>query len=377
MKIAVNTRFLLHGKLEGIGWFTYETLKRICTNHPEHEFFFFFDRKFDQDFIFSDNIKPIILYPPARHPYLWQIWFHHQLPRYLNKLQPNILLSTDGYLPLKTDIPCLPVIHDINFVHNPQDLPPLVAKYYNKYFPLYAKKAKRIATVSEYSKKDICNSFGIEQSKIDVVYNGVNTDYYPSTDKEIKETKEKYTQGYDYFIFIGAMHPRKNIPKLIDAFGIFRKQTKQKTKLILIGEAMFLTDSIKLAIESIGHLKEDIIFTGRLPTQEIRKLLGAATALTFVPYFEGFGIPILEAIHCNTPVICSNVTSMPEVAGNAALYVNPYKSSEIASAMIEIAQNKNSSAELQKHALVQKKLFSWEQTAERLWDSIIKCTEKQ
>jgi len=375
MKIAINTRFLLSGKLEGIGWFTYETLKRICENHPEHEFIFFFDRKYDSHFIFSNNIKPVIIYPPARHPFLWQIWFHWQLPRYLNKYKPDIFLSTDGYLPLKTDVPCLPVIHDINFVHNPQDLPTLVAKYYNKFFPLYAKKAKRIATVSEYSKKDICATFGIEEAKVDVVYNGVNPTFHPSKEDEKKAIKEKHTNGKDYFVFVGAMHPRKNIPRLIEAFYQYKLKTKSATKLVLIGEAMFLIDSIKSALRINENLKEEIIFTGRLATEEIRKLLGGALALTFVPYFEGFGIPILEAIQCNTPVICSNVTSMPEVAGGAALYVDPYDPHSIATAMEEITMNKDLLNILQKQADKQKKLFRWDLTAEKLWSSILKCME--
>lgn len=152
MKIAVNTRLLVKNKLEGIGWFSYETLKRITTQHPEHEFYFIFDRKHSDDFIFSDNVTPIELFPQARHPFLYYLWFEFSMPRLLKKLKPDLFLSPDGYLSLKSKIKSLVVFHDLNFEHYPEDIPWLERKNYKYFFPRYAKKADRIATVSEYSK---------------------------------------------------------------------------------------------------------------------------------------------------------------------------------------------------------------------------------
>ena len=123
MKIAVNTRLLLKGKLEGIGWYTYETLKRIVEQHPEHDFYFLFDRAYDESFIFSKNVKPIILYPQARHPFLFWIWFEISVYRFLKNNNIDIFVSPDGYLSLRTKIPSLAVIHDLNFEHYPHDLP--------------------------------------------------------------------------------------------------------------------------------------------------------------------------------------------------------------------------------------------------------------
>ncbi|MDD4107394.1 MAG: glycosyltransferase, partial [Prolixibacteraceae bacterium] len=155
MVIAVNTRLLLKGKLEGIGWFTFETLKRMTVRHPEHRYIFIFDRPYSEDFIFSDNIIPVVVFPPTRHPVLWYIWFEFQIPRVLKRYGADIFLSPDGYLSLRTKVPQLAVIHDINLVHRPADLPWLKAEYYNFFFPRFAEKAKRIATVSSYSKEDI------------------------------------------------------------------------------------------------------------------------------------------------------------------------------------------------------------------------------
>ena len=137
MLIAVNTRLLLKDKLEGIGWFTYESLKRITKNHPEHNFLFLFDRPFSEEFIFSDNIIPIVVGPQARHPLLWYWWFEQSLPKIFHKHEPDLFLSPDGFLSLSYAAPAgtkqckqLAVIHDLNFEYYPQDFPFLARKYF-------------------------------------------------------------------------------------------------------------------------------------------------------------------------------------------------------------------------------------------------------
>ena len=193
MKILVNTRLLLKDKLEGIGWFSYETLKRITQQHPEHEFIFAFDRPFDQEFIFSDNITPIILKPQARHPVLFYLWFEHAITKALKTSNADIFLSPDGFLSLSAKTKSIGVIHDINFEHYPKDLPWIITKYYQHYFPKFAQKADRIATVSEFSKLDICEKYNINPEKIDVVFNGASEIFKPIDEKEKQEIKKKYS----------------------------------------------------------------------------------------------------------------------------------------------------------------------------------------
>ena len=157
MRIAINTRFLISSKMEGFGWYTLEIVKRIVENNPEHEFLLFFDRKYDKKFIFAENVKPIILSPQARHPFLFYIWFEFSIRNALKKYNADIFLSPDGYLSLGSTVKQISVIHDINFEHNPKDLPWLMQKYLRFFFPKFARKAEHILTVSEYSKKDICS----------------------------------------------------------------------------------------------------------------------------------------------------------------------------------------------------------------------------
>lgn len=369
MRIAVNTRLLLKGKLEGIGWFTFETLQRITRENPEHEFIFIFDRPYNPDYIFSENVKAVVAGPQARHPFLFYIWFDFVIPRVLKKHKADIFVSPDGYLSRRTKVPQLAVIHDINFVHRPDDLPWLIAKYYNYFFPKFARIAKRIATVSFYSKEDITRSFKIDYDKIDVVYDGINQIYEPLEAETKQKIKEKYAGGDEYFLFVGALHPRKNVSGLLKAFDGYKLETNAKTKLVIVGGEMHKTGDIFETYDSL-RFKDDVVFTGRVSTEELRDIFGAALALTFVPFFEGFGIPVVEAMSAGVPVICSNTTSIPEVGGNAVLYADPMKIGQITDAMIQLAGNEELRKSLIEKGFKQKDKFSWDQTAGLLWASI-------
>lgn len=363
------------GKLDGIGWFTYETLRRITRDHPDTHFYFLFDRKYAEDVVFSDNVTPVILSPPTRHPFLWYIWLEWRVRRVLRRLKPDLFLSTDGFLPLKTDTPCVNVIHDINFEHRPQDLPFLVRKYYRYFFPRFARKATRLVTVSEYSRRDIINNYDVDEDRVDLAYNGVNEMYRPIDAEEAIEVRNNFTQGCPYFVFVGSLHPRKNIVNLLKAFQLFKDENKGNYKLVLVGEKFFLTGDMESQLERMPN-KKDVIFTGRLSPSELHQVLGAAWAMTFVPYFEGFGIPLVEAMRCHIPVIASKVTSLPEIAGDAALYVSPESPGSIKDAMIRMVREKGIGEDLVEKGRLRSKLFNWDFTAKCLWDSMQKVMEE-
>ena len=371
MIIAVNTRLLIKHKLEGIGWFSFETLKRITQQHPEHEFIFIFDRKFDKDFIFSKNIKPIVIGPPARHPFLFYLWFEFSVTKILKQIKPDIFLSPDGYLSLRTKIPSLAIIHDLNFEHYPEDLPWLVKKYYKYYFPKFAKKAKRIGTVSEFSKSDIIKQYSIPKEKIDVIFNGANENFKAPTELIKQETLKIYSKGKPYFIFVGSLHPRKNLSNLFKAFDKFKQTDNSEIKLLIAGEKKWWTQDIENAYKQM-KFADDVIFIGRVSEEKLANIIGSALAMTFVSYFEGFGIPIVEAFYCETPVIASNVTSLPEVAGDAALFIDPFSVDSISDAMQKIATDENLRKDLIKKGKIRKQEFSWQKSADLLWKSIEK-----
>lgn len=369
--IAVNTRFLIKNKLEGIGLFTYESLKRITCAHPEIDFYFLFDRKFDNGFLFAENVKPVVLFPPARHPFLWWWWFEISVANFLRKTKPDLFLSCDGYACLKSETPQVLVMHDLAFEHFPQYVSPFTAKYYKHFMPRFAQKAKRIATVSEFSKKDISERYKISPEKIDVVYNGAKEVYKPVDDVVKAKVKAKYTEGKNYFICVSSIHPRKNIKKLLLAFEKFKAEIGSDFQLLLVGRKAWNFSEVE-EVHAQMKFKNDVKLLGHIAPDELGEIVASAFAMVYVSLFEGFGIPIVEAMSCHVPVITSSVSSMPEAAGDAALLVNPDSIDEISSAMKKITEDAELRNSIIEKGKTQIKKFSWDLTSEKLWA----CCEK-
>jgi len=372
MRIAVNTRLLIKGKLEGIGWFTYQTLERIVKNHPEHEFIFFFDRPYDPSFVFAPNVKPVVVHPQARHPLLFYIWFEWSLPFLLRKYKVDLFLSQDGYLSLSTKVPTCLVIHDLAFEHYPKHFTLSHLFYWRHYSPLFARKAKRIATVSTFSKNDIAEHYGIDPDHIDVVYNGAHTEYRPLGWDEREAVKKQYADGCEYFVFAGALHPRKNIVNLLKAFVAFKKRQRSNMKLVIVGRFAWKYDEVEEMKDEM-LFKDDVKWVGYMNVDELSKVIGGAYALVYASLFEGFGIPILEALQCDVPAVVSNTSSMPEVAGNAALLVDPNDVDDIAAKMELIYKDEALRSRLVAAAREQVKKFSWDKTTAALWECMMKC----
>jgi len=375
VRIAVNTQHLLKDKLEGIGWFAHESLSRIVKAHPEHEFIFIFDRTWDDLFLYGENVIPVSTRIPSRHPFLWFWHYEMDVPRILKKYKPDLFFSPDGWISLATSIPTVDTIHDINFIHRPGDLPFLVRNYYNYYFPKFAHRAKRIITVSEFSKSDLVKTFRLDPSKIDVAYNGCN-ELYCGISSEVKASvQRRFTGGLPYFIHVGSQNPRKNILGLLDAFELFRRSGKTPYKLMLAGESMWRESSVEKKLEGM-QFKDDVVFTGRISTEVMQLVLSSSEALVMPSFFEGFGIPVVEAMYCDVPVICSNVTSLPEVAGKAAYLVDPFNIQSIVDALVEVSTDEKLREKLIAEGQVQRQKFSWDHTASAVWSTIEKALEK-
>jgi glycosyltransferase involved in cell wall biosynthesis len=375
MKIAVNTRLLLSGRLEGIGRFTDEILRRLVIQHPEVTFYFLFDRPYDPSFVYGPNVKPVVLGPPTRHPLLWYLWFEWRVPRWIAKNEVDLFLSPDGYGILHPSVPVLPVIHDLNFEHQPENLPPLTRWYYRTFFPKFAESATRVATVSTYSKNDIAKLYPIPAERIDVVYNAASEGFDPISPTEIAVQRTKWANGQPYLIYVGALNPRKNIPTMLRAFDRYLRVNGTGIKFLITGEEMYLTPDMKEAFEHMEHPNE-VVFTGRLEAGELHHAVGGALALLLVSNFEGFGIPLVEAMKAGVPVIASNCTSLPEVVGDAGLLVEPSDEAQIAAAIHRMVSDEAFRATCIKAGFEQHKKFNWDRSSEALWHSIEACVKQ-
>ncbi len=372
MRIAINTRFLLKDRLEGIGLFTHEVAKGLVAQHPEFEFIFFFDRPFDRDFVLSKNVTPIVLFPPARHPLLFVWWFEWSVRRALKKHRIDVFLSPDNFMSLSTDVRTVLVTHDLAHVHYPRQVSLFQRLYYQFFTKRFNQRASRIVAVSEFTKADLVKQYGIAPAKISVSGNGCREMFSPLQMAEKMDARDAFSEGKPYFYYIGAVHPRKNVHRLIAAFDQFKTTTGASHKLLIAGRFAWQAGEVKSAFEVAKH-QSDIRFLGYVTDADSSQLMGAAAALVYVSLFEGFGVPLLEAMHAEVPIVTSNVSSLPEVAGEAALLVAPTKVEEIAEAMRRISEDEHLCNKLVANGRVQRTKFNWQRATDVVYEGLLNC----
>ena len=372
MKIGVNTRFLLsHRALEGVGRYTYEIMKRMVNSHPEHQFYFFFDRPYDKEFLFAKNVIPIVLSPPARHPLLFIIWFEWSIKNALKKYEIDVFLSFDGFLSLRSKLPQVLIVHDIAYAHFPEYLPYKHRKYYEYFMPKFLQKASKLLTVSQFVKDDILDKFpALENKEISVAYNAL-----PSHFNNKASIDHAYIEN-PYFIVPGSIHPRKNTLNILKAFKAFINETKLDFKIVFVGRFMWQPSEELSCLWKEMAVSKLLVHEEEAEDQDMVNWISYSNALIYVSIFEGFGIPVLEGFECKVPVICSNNTSINEVAADAAYKVNPTSVEAIKNAMVAII----SQEELRQH-LIEKgtqrvKDFNWHESMNIIFSKIEEAASK-
>ena len=375
LHIAVNTRFLLPGgHLEGIGRFTFETLRCLVAQHPELTFHFLFDRGFDPRYLFGANVVPHVLLPPARHPFLYVAWFEGAVALWLARHRPAAFLSPDGFTTLNTRVPRVTVLHDLAFEHFPLDVDLLTRRYYQLFTPRFARASAQLVAVSEATKADIEQTYGIVPAKISVAYNAPADWFRPLPETAQVGIRQQFSQGQPYFLFVGALQPRKNLANLLRAFDQFKASpSSAEAQLLIVGRKAWKAGPILDAYQQMRH-PSAVHFTGRVSDEELAGLYATALATVYVPYFEGFGIPIVEAQASGCPVLTSSVSSMPEVAGaDGALLADPLDVASIAAGLARLWLEPALRRQLVARGHENLGRFSWARSAEVLWQALEKA----
>ena len=375
MHVAVTARFLLPGgQLEGLGRFTFETLQCLVQQQPHCTFHLLFDRPYDARYLLGPNVVAHVLPPPVRHPLLAVAWYEGAVAYWLRRHRPAALLSPENFSVLNTRVPRAVVVHDLAYRHRPQDVGALWGRYYNYFLPRVARAAQCLVAVSDTTRQDLARQHGLDPGRILLAYNAPARHFAPQPPARQAATREQFSQGQPYFLYVGALQPRKNLLHLLQAFGLFKAAggaAVADVQLLLAGRAAWQTGPIFTTYQALpAEVQAAVHFTGRVSELELADLYAAALATTYVPFLEGFGIPVVEAQASGCPVLTSSVSSLPEVAGEAAIFCDPYSPTAIADGLARLAGDPALRQHLAAAGLANVQRFSWERSAEVLWQAL-------
>lgn len=302
-------------------------------------------------------------------------WFHDVLYRMISNFIPipyslffrknnDLTMFFNYVIPPGVKGKKVTIIHDMAYKACPETVRKKTKCMLNLALKKSCKRADKIITVSEFSKQEIIHYLHIEDNKIIVMPNGVDFNlYHPNySADEINIVLAKYKISTRYFLYLGTLEPRKNITRLIEAYAKLKEEIFPIPKLVLAGGKGWMYDSIFETVERL-KLKDDVIFTGYVMEKEIPILMKGAEAFLFPSIYEGFGMPPLEAMACGAPVLVSNVSSLPEVVGDAGVYVEPYSVQSIKEGMALLLSDEELKNKLAEKGLERARLFTWERSA--------------
>jgi glycosyltransferase involved in cell wall biosynthesis len=291
-----------------------------------------------------------------------RLWTHLRLSWEMARQPPDVLFVPAHVLPLVHPRSSVATVHDLGYLYYP-GAHRLLDRFYLDLSTRYnARAASRVITLSQATRNDLVRHYGIEPDKITVVYPGCDETMEPVGNESLVErVKVRYGIQGNYILYVGTLQPRKNLGRLLEAYAMMRKRD-ETPRLVIAGRKGWLYDQIFQQVQKLG-LEDEVIFPGYVPQDDLPILLSGARLFAFPSLYEGFGLPVLEAMACGTPVLCSNVSSLPEVAGNAALLIDPLDVESMAEAMNRLLQDEELRVRLVKRGFQQVRQFSWNRCA--------------
>ncbi len=277
------------------------------------------------------------------------------------KLRRGILWSPCATGPLAVASQVV-TIHDCAFYDCPEGFSAAFALWYRYLVPRLARRARRILTVSAFSRDRICELFGIAPEKVVVAPNGVSDHWRPATEEDIARARARLILDQPYVLCVGSLEPRKNLRRLVEAWKRIGVEKDGRTLVLVGASGKVFRDS------GIGSLPGNVRVAGFVPDDELRALFSGADAFVFPSLYEGFGLPVIEAMACGAPVVCSKAGALPEVVDDAAVLVDPLDIDSIATGLTTVLTSRSLQASLRQRGIARAKQFSWDQTAERVWD---------
>ena len=365
MRIGIEAQRIFRKNKHGMDYVVLQEIKELQQMSTKHDYFVFVAPGDDHCLEDSHNVHIIEIGGG-----LYPLWEQYSLPRAAKELDLDLLHCTSNTAPLFCNIPLILTLHDIIFLE-PRDranhsLYQNMGWFYRRMVvPRILKKCKRIITVSNFEMNNIVSKLNIPQEKMAMIYNGY-TDWFKPT-QDIESIYRKYIDAPSYFFFLGNTDPKKNTERTLIAYSRYLEKSAIKRKLLMADlDKQYLNDIIER--NGIENIRKMIVMPGYIANCDLPYIYNNAFAFLYPSLRESFGIPLLEAMACGTPVITSNTSSMPEIGGPDAILINPENPDEIVEKMLQLETDDAFYTRQEEVGLQRAKLFSWRQTAEQLLD---------
>ncbi len=369
MVIAVNTNFTV-ANVSGND-FIFECFSKLAQQYPQHQFIYIFDTAFDEKYITSKNIAPIVTGPQTQNPLRLKYWLNYKVPSILRKYKVDIFVGT-GFCFLRTKVPQCVIINNLSFLHHPQFFTSSWLRFYKNNTAKFLSKAKAIITTSQFLKQETVDNYIIPASKIDVAYKCACEYFAPVNGQQKDISKENYSEGKEYFLYSGTIAPDTNLIILLKAFSFFKKRQKSNMQLLIASKT---SASDKEFVKSLSSFKyrNEVKLLENLPIKTMALITASAYAMVYTSIFESLSESVLEAMQSDVPVIASNTNTIAEICNDAVLYTNPNDFNDIADKMMMLFKDEDKRNQLIIKGRQQAALYNWDKTAAAVWETIKKC----
>ena len=363
MKIAIEAQRIFRPNKHGMDFVALETIRELQKMDHENEYFIFVSPGEDRCLESSENMH-IIELKCRTYP----LWEQMALPRAVKRIKPDLLHCTSNTAPLHCPVPLVLTLHDIIYLEKRQSssqswYQEMGWHYRRLVVPRMLPKCKKIITVSQFERKRILEVLHLPSEQLVAVYNGFNSHFH--LQPKAPEITRKYIDSDNYLFFLGNTDPKKNTPRVLKAYSEYLKRSEKKLPLLIADLKEDAIDRI-LEEEKITDIKSSLRFPGYIANTDLAALYSGAFAFLYPSLRESFGIPMLEAMACGTPIIAGNTSAMPEIAGEKALLVDPFISEDITEGILRLENDDKFYHQQVEYGVIRSKLFSWNNTAKSL-----------
>jgi glycosyltransferase involved in cell wall biosynthesis len=346
----------------GLGRYAESLTRALVAAHPER-YALFYNRERGVEPLAGLEHLPTRTVALGYKPWRMAVWLGQLARVPFNRVMPGATLfhATEHLLPPLRGIPTVLTVHDLIFRHMPEHHKRLNRWYLNLTLPLYCRRATHVIAISQHTKRDLIEAYALDPRKISVIYEAADPQFVPQPPAVVEAARARYGLPRRYLLFVGTIEPRKNLTRLLEAFESLHAEGLSDG-LVIVGQRGWLYEHFFARLER-SPAREAVRLPGFVPDPDLVALYAGAQALAFPSLYEGFGLPVLEAMACGTPVVTANASSLPEIGGEAALYCDPTAVEDLTSTLRRLLGDAPLRERLRAQGLERAACFSWERTA--------------